>query len=186
MSGKDSLEAGDLRRLIYPEINEAAQAWAGKYSVRQLAEDMSLRDDMQLALESHIRPLLDRYGLTFGRLEVREFKCDIWDKSVNMRTETSLQVTAEQAQLEGRKRLFDLAVESDIQDLAEETEKTATYEKRIQLWERMHRAANQEQMDKIGSEADMTNFIRQIDRDGVLRRRVRKVPCIPQGVRGRP
>ena len=169
MSGKDSLEAGDLRRLVYPEINEAAQAWASKYPVRQLAEDMSLRGDLQLALESHIRPLLDRYGLTFGRLEVREFKCEIWDKSVNMRTETSLQVTEEQAQLEGRKRLFDLAVESDIQDLAEETQKTATYEKRIQLWDRMHRAANQEQMDKIRSESDMTDFVRQIDRDGLLK-----------------
>ena len=67
MSGKDSLDAGDLRRLVYAEINEAAQAWSSKYSVRQLAEDMSLRSDLQLALEAHIRPLLDRYGLAFGR-----------------------------------------------------------------------------------------------------------------------
>ena len=169
MSGKDSLAAGDLRRLVYPEINEAAQAWASKYSVRQLGEDMSLRGDLALALESHIRPVLDRYGLTFGRLEVREFKCEIWDKSVNMRVESSLQVTEEQAKLEGRKRLFDFAVESDIQDLTEETEKAATYEKRVQLWERMGRAANQEQMDKIRSEADMTTFIRGIDQEQLLK-----------------
>ena len=133
MSGKDSLGTSELRRLVYPEINEAAQDWASKHSVRQLAEDLSLRDDLALALESHIRPLLDRYGLTFGRMEVREFKCEIWDKSLNQRVETSLQVTQEQAELEGRKRLFDLAVETDIQDLAEETEKAATYEKRIKL-----------------------------------------------------
>ena len=169
MSGKDSLAAGDLRRLVYPEINEAAQGWASKYSVRQLAEDMSLRDDLALALEAHIRPVLDRFGLTFGRLEVREFKCEIWDKSVNLRVESSLQVTEEQAALEGRKRLFDLAVESDIQDLAEETEKAATYEKRVRLWDRMGRAANQEEMDKIRSEADLTNFIRQIDQDKLLK-----------------
>ena len=88
---------------------------------------------------------------------------------MNMRTETSLQVTAEQAQLEGRKRIFDLAVESDIQDLAEETQKATTYEKRIQLWDRLHRAANQEQMDKIRSEADLTDFVRQIDQDQLLK-----------------
>ena len=169
MSGKDSLGTSELRRLVYPEINEAAQDWASKHSVRQLAEDLSLRDDLALALESHIRPLLDRYGLTFGRMEVREFKCEIWDKSLNQRVETSLQVTQEQAELEGRKRLFDLAVETDIQDLAEETEKAATYEKRIKLWQRMAQAANQEQMDKIRSEEDLIGFIRQTDQDRVLK-----------------
>lgn len=169
MSGKDSLDSSDLRRLVFPEINEGAQDWASKYTIRQLADDLSLRNDLAIALESHIRPVLDRYGLAFGRLEVREFKCEILDKSVNRQVETSLQVTQEQAQLEGRKRLFDLAVETDIQDLAEETEKTATYEKRIQLWARLQRAANQEQMDKIASEADLTDFIRQTDRDGVLK-----------------
>ena len=169
MSGRDSITTNDLRRLVYPEVNEAAQDWAGKYTIRQLAEDLSLRNDLSMALESHIRPVLDRYGLTFGRMEVREFKCDIWDKSVNQRVEASLQVTQEQAALEGRKRLFDFAVETDIQDLAEETQKTATYEKRIQLWQRMQRAANQEQMDKLQSEEDMVDFIRQTDHDHVLK-----------------
>ena len=169
MSGRDSLDTSDLRRLVFPEVNEAAQDWASRYTIRQLADDLSLRNDMAIALESHIRPVLDRYGLTFGRLEVREFKCEILDRSVNRRVETSLQVTQEQAELEGRKRLFDLAVETDIQDLTEETQKTATYEKRIQLWARLQRAANQEQMDKIASEADLTDFIRQTDRDGVLK-----------------
>ena len=169
MSGRDALDASDLRRLVYPEINEAAQDWATKYTVKQLAEDLSLRDEMALALESHIRPLLDRYGLEFGRMEVREFKCEIWDKTLNMRAETSLQVSQEQAELEGRKRLFDLIVEGDIQDLAEETQKAATYEKRIQLWDRLGRAANQEQIDKIKSEEDLTDFIRRTDRDRVLK-----------------
>ena len=113
--------------------------------------------------------MLDRYGLTFGRLEVREFTCEIWDRSVEMRVESSLQVTEEQAVLEGRKRTFDLAQETDIQDLAEETQKTATYEKRIQLWQRMQRASNQEQMDKIQSEKDLEDFIRGIDRDKLLK-----------------
>lgn len=169
MSGREELSASDMRRLVYPEVNEAAQAWAGQYSIRQLAEDMSLRNDLAMALESHIRPVLDRYGLAFGRLEVRDFKCEIWDKTTNQRVETSLQVTEQQAELEGRKRLFDLAVETDIQDVTEETQKTATYEKRIQLWQRMNRAANQEQMDKISSEADLANFIRDTDKDRLLK-----------------
>ncbi|PKB72749.1 MAG: hypothetical protein BZY75_05420 [SAR202 cluster bacterium Io17-Chloro-G7] len=169
MSGREELGASDMRRLVYPEVNEAAQDWASKYTIRQLAEDLSLRNDLAMALESHIRPVLDRYGLTFGRMEVRDFKCEIWDKSLNLRVETSLQVTQEQAELEGRKRLFDLAVETDIQDVTEETQATATYEKRIQLWQRMNRAANQEQMDKISSEADLVTFIRDTDKDRLLK-----------------
>ena len=169
MSGRESLGANDLRQLIFPEFNEGAQLWASGYSVREIAENLSLRGELAIALESHIRPVLDRYGLTFGRLEVREFKCEIWDRSVNMRVDTSLQVTEEQASLEGRKRLFDIAVEKDIQDLAEETQSTATYEKRIQLWERMQRSGNQEQINRLQSEQDLENFIRQADHDRLLK-----------------
>ena len=169
MAGREEVGASEMRRLVYPEVNEAAQDWASKYTVRQLAEDLSLRNDLAMALESHIRPVLDRYGLVFGRMEVRDFKCEIWDTTLNQRVETSLQVTQEQAELEGRKRLFDLAVEKDIQDVTEETQKTATYEKRIQLWQRLNRAANQEQMDKISSEADLANFIRDTDKDRLLK-----------------
>jgi len=169
MSGREYLGSNELRQLVYTELNEAAQIWAGQHTIKELAEDLTLRDDLAIALESHVRPVLDRYGLTFGRMEVREFKCDIWDRTLNMRVETSLQVSEEQANLEGRKRFFDIAVEKDIQEMAEETQKVATYEKRIQLWQRMQQAANQEEMNKINSEQDLVDFIRQTDRDGLLK-----------------
>ena len=169
MSGREYLGSNELRQLVYTELNEAAQIWAGQHTIKELAEDLTLRDDLAIALESHVRPVLDRYGLTFGRTEVREFKCDIWDRTLNMRVETSLQISEEQANLEGRKRFFDIAVEKDIQEMAEETQKVATYEKRIQLWQRMQQAANQEEMNKINSEQDLVDFIRQTDRDGLLK-----------------
>jgi hypothetical protein len=169
MSGREYLGSNELRQLVYTELNEAAQIWAGQHTIKELAEDLTLRDDLAIALESHVRPVLDRYGLTFGRTEVREFKCDIWDRTLNMRVETSLQISEEQANLEGRKRFFDIAVEKDIQEMAEETQKVATYEKRIQLWQRMQQAANQEEMNKINSEQDLMDFIRKTDRDRLLK-----------------
>ena len=169
MSGQEALTANDLRHLVFGEINEAAQDWAGKHTIKELAEDMSLRNSLALSLETHIKPVLDRYGLSFGRLEVREFKCEILDRSNNLRTEASLQVTEEQAKLEGRKRLFDFAVESDMQDLTEETQKTATYEKRIQIWDRMKRAATQDEINKITTDEQLVDFIRQNDRDRLLK-----------------
>ena len=169
MLGKEVLTSNDLRQLVYAELNEGAQAWAGRHTIKALAEDMSLRDDLALSLEAHLKPVLDRHGISFERMEVREFKCEIWDRSVNMRVEASLQVTEEQAKLEGRKRLFDFAIESDIQDLTEETQKTATYEKRIQLWDRTQRAANQDEINKITNEEQLVDFIRQNDHDRLLK-----------------
>ncbi|MCH7800097.1 MAG: hypothetical protein IIC24_01000 [Chloroflexi bacterium] len=169
MSGRDAIGVNELKSLVYAELKEGAQDWAGRHTINELAEDLALRDELAMTLESHLRPLLDRYGLSFGRLEVKEFTCEIWDKSVEKRVETSLQVTQEQAELEGRKRLFDVAVERDIQDLAEETQKTATYEKRIELWQRMRRASNKEEMDKITSERDLEDFIRTADHDKVIK-----------------
>ena len=131
MLGKESLTTNDLRHLVFAETNEGAQIWAGKHTIKELAEDLTLRDDLALSLEAHLKPMLDRHGLSFGRMEVREFKCEVWDRSVNMRVEASLQVTEEQAKLEGCQRLFDFAIESDIQDITEETQNAATYEKRI-------------------------------------------------------
>ena len=169
MSGRDAIGVNELKSLVYAELKEGAQDWAGRHTINELAEDLALRDELAMTLESHLRPLLDRYGLSFGRLEVKEFTCEIWDKSVEKRVETSLQVTQEQAELEGRKRLFDVAVERDIQDLAEETQKTATYEKRIELWQRMRRASDKEEMDKITSERDLEDFIRAADHDKVIK-----------------
>lgn len=169
MLGKESLTTNDIRHLVFAEINEGAQIWAGKHTIKEMAEDLTLRDDLALSLEAHIKPVLDRHGLSFGRMEVRDFKCEVWDRSVSMRVEASLQVTEEQAKLEGRKRLFDFAVESDIQDITEETQKTATYEKRIQLWDRMARAANQEEINKITNEEQLVDFIRENDRDRLLK-----------------
>jgi hypothetical protein len=168
MSGKDYLGINELKSLVDAELREGAQDWAGSHEIQELAENLSLRGELAMTLESHLRSVLDRNGLSFGRLEVKEFTCKIWDKSVDQRVETSLQLTQEQAELEGRKRLFDVAVMSDVQDLAEETQKTATHEKRIVLWQRMRRAANQEEIDKIASEQELENFIRQIDRDKLL------------------
>jgi hypothetical protein len=169
MSGRDAIGVNELKSLVYAELKEGAQDWAGRHTINELAEDLALRDELAMTLESHLRPVLDRYGLSFGRLEVKEFTCEIWDKSVEARVETSLQVTQEQAEMEGRKRLFDIAVERDIQDLAEETQKTATYEKRIELWQRMRRATNQDEMDKLTSERDLENFIREADKEKVLK-----------------
>ena len=169
MLGKESLTTNDLRQLVFAEINEGAQIWAGNHTIKELAEDLTLRDDLALSLEAHIKPVLDRHGLSFGRMEVREFKCEVWDRSINMRVEASLQVTEEQAKLEGRKRLFDFAIESDIQDITEETQKTATYEKRIQLWDRLARAANQEEINKITNEEQLVDFIRQNDQERLFK-----------------
>ena len=169
MSSRDYVGTNELRNLVFSELNEGAQVWASSHTIKELAEDLSLRDELSITLQTHMQEVLNRYGLAFGRVEVKDFRCEIWDKSVNQRVETSLQVTEERAGLEGRKRLFDIAVETDIQDITEDTQKTATYEKRVQLWERLRRATSQDEMNKVQSEQDLEDFIRSADREKLLK-----------------
>lgn len=161
--------ASDLKALLYPELKDLAAQLMGRYSVRELAENLKLRDELGHEMEIYVRRTFEGHGLDFAGVQTANFRCDVWDKATNTRAEYALQVTETEAEIQGKKRLIEVLTEKELQALIEQTEKIAVYEKRAMLWERERRALNSERMAQVRSAEELTEFMRQADRDRLLK-----------------
>lgn len=169
MADRDQLTVDDMRSLLYSEVRDAASAWGIKNRVEELAADLSLRENLGYEMEIALNRTLDRYGLDLVSFRSTNFSSQVVAESTGLRMEIVLQATEREAELAGRKRLFEVYTNEQLQDIFEETEKVAVFEKRAQVWERMRRATLLDDFNKIQSEEDMKDFVRDVDRDRLLK-----------------
>ncbi|MCP4647627.1 MAG: hypothetical protein GY852_07815, partial [bacterium] len=169
MVDRDKLTLDDLRDVLFEEVRDVVQSWSGQKSVEELAQNLELKRQLSYELETQLDQTFQRYGLSFSGVETGNFHCPEWKGIKEGKAEVFLQVSKEEAELDGKKRLFDVYNQAELQDIAQETEKVSLYEKRAQVWDRMRRATNTEEMNRISSEKELGDFIRNIDRDKLLK-----------------
>jgi len=138
-----------LRDYLYVEIENAAQEWISPYSISDLATKMRLKDELELALDTHLRHTTERTGLELVQVRALDLAHEYLDRVTNERAKAFLQISEEEAKLENRKRLFDVLTERDLQELAEETAKVAQHERRTVVWDRMRRAVLSDRMAEL-------------------------------------
>ena len=158
-----------LRDYLYVEIENAAQEWISPYSISDLATKMRLKDELELALDTHLRHTTERTGLELVQVRALDLAHEYLDRVTNERAKAFLQISEEEAKLENRKRLFDVLTERDLQELAEETAKVAQHERRTVVWDRMRRAVLSDRMAELRTEDELEAFLRQVDRQGLIR-----------------
>ena len=167
--GLETYDADRLSATVYPVIEEACQGYMQGRSMRELDSDIRLSDNINLALASSVQSAFSRWGLRLVSVRAVDMASEIWDKVSDQRVQYSVGVLERETELEGRKRLFDVATESDIQDLAEETARVAGVEKRLGLWERMRQAVLSKKQGEIASQAEIEDLVRHADRDHLLK-----------------
>ena len=163
--GADSYHTSHLAAAIYVPIEEACEAFVGSRTVRELG----VSQDMGLSLASQLEQPLSRWGLGLVSCQVANISCEAWDEHNQARAEYSVRVLAGQSELEGRKRLFDVYQESQIQTIAEETAAVAGVEKRLSLWERLRQALLSNAQSEIRSQSELEGLVRQADKDKLLK-----------------
>ncbi len=169
MRDVDQVQVGDLKALLFPELKDVASQLMARYTVKELAENIKLRDEFGHEIEAYLARTFDGNALSFAGAQTANFRCEAWDKATNTKAEYALQVTQEEANIQGKKRLIEVLTEKQLQELIEETEKVALYEKRAMVWERMRHATNSDKMAQVRSESELTEFMRQVDRDRLLK-----------------
>ena len=167
--GADSYTTRHLTAALYPIAEEGCEAFFKSRKMRDLDTNHSTRQEIQLALASHLDLPLSRWGLRLVTAQALGLRSEAWDEISNSRTEYAVSASREEADLEGRKRLFDVHQESDIQTMAEETLEVAGVEKRAGLWERMRQALLSNAKGEIRSQAKLDDIVRQADRDRLLK-----------------
>jgi len=169
MKGKRNYSISELRGSLYDELQSALNAAIGNKSVTDLNWDLSLKREFEVSIENHLKTTFQRNGLTFIRLRTIDYRFKGFDKVAGIYEEAFLQVSEEEAKLQGRKRLFDVFDKDQIQDIFEETKKAEHYEKRIEVWQRLKQLANSDKMNEVKSADDLDVYIQEINKGKWLR-----------------
>ena len=169
MSGAESYSVQNLAGALYPLLDEGCESFVGSRSIKDLDAHQDARGELQVSLSSHLQQPLARWGLTLLMVQAVRIRSEVWDKLTESRADYFVAASEEEAELEGRKRLFDVYHESELQELAQETAKVVGVEKRVGLWKRLRQALQANARDEIRSEAELENMVRDADKERLLK-----------------
>lgn len=167
--GADSYTTGNLAAATYSVVVEGCQAFVSSRSVRELGGRQETGQELGLSLASRLEQPLTRWGLRLVSCQAVSIHCEAWDEVNQARIEYSVATFQGQADLEGRKRLFDVYQESEIQTMAEETSAVIGVEKRVSLWARLRQALLSNAQEEIRSKAGLEDIVRQADKEKLLK-----------------
>ena len=169
MKGRRSFSLRQLRAYLFDEIQNAASEAVGRHSVSELSSNLALKQEFATDIEAHLNRTFERVGLGFDRLRTLDYRHERFDAVTGIREEIFLQISEEDAKLEGRKRLFDVYDATEVQAIAEETAKVRHFEERAQVWERLRRAVLSDRMAEVRTDEDWAEFVAEVDHRKVIR-----------------
>jgi hypothetical protein len=168
-SGADSYTDGNLTGSLYPLVEEGCEIFFRSRPIRDLEQGGAIGRELQLALASHMDQQLSRWGVRLVSVQGVNVGCQAWDDITQSRTQYFVTASGEWTDLEGRKRLFDVRQESELQTMAQETVEVAGVEKRVSPWARMRQAIRSNASGEIQSQSEMEDLVRQADKDRLLK-----------------
>ncbi len=168
LRGRERFTAYDLQQYLYPEVASVVDDWVRMHTVQELAEDLSLKAKLELAIDESLRRTFAHSGLRFLQVRAVSLNLEVIDRVNGIKSDYALQVTEAEANVEGRTRLVDVQHKMDLVGIAEETGKLEIQERKIALYARMRDAVNSDRMDEVLSEKDFEYFLRDIDRKELL------------------
>lgn len=174
LKGRERLTKEYLRQYLQPEVFDVAKRWVKKYFVEDLAENLSLSEKFELALDEALRTTFRQMGLSFLNVRVLELDLAHIDRLNNIHSNYTLQISEAEAQAQGKKSWVDAKRELDLAKLAEETLKVEMEEERVALYQRMREAVMSDRMNEVYSKAEFEEFLDDIDRDKLIREKDRK------------
>ena len=168
-SGADFYTTQNLSSALYAPLEAGCESFMGARSIHELGNGESASRELVLSLSSQLDQAASRWGIRLISTQAVSIQCETWDEITQSRTDYFVAASEEHAGLEGRKRLFDVLQESQIQTLAEETLSVIGLEQRLSLWERMRHAMLAKSKGEVQSQAELEDLVRQADKDGLLK-----------------
>jgi len=173
LANRERYSQEDLRLYLYPEVAQVAENWINRHTVQELAEDLSLKQKLELALEEALKPTFARLGLKFISVRTLDLNLEHLDHIKGIKSKYALQITEAEAEAGGKQRLLDVMTQLNLQKLAEETAKVEDDERRAELYKRMRQAVMGGKMDEVRSEDEFKAFLNDVDRNTLLREKER-------------
>ena len=165
---RERMSRTDLMDYLKPEIIQLVDGWVGHHTVQELAEDLSLKEKLELALEEALKTTFAQTGLKFLNVRTVEMGMEALDKIKGIKSSYALQISESEATLQGRQRTLDVLSKEDLQSIAEDTEKIEQDERKAALFQRMHQSAVSDKMNEIRTDAQFEQFLNEQDRQKLL------------------
>lgn len=181
LKGRERISKEALRQHLYPEVVQVVERWVRQHTLQELADDFKLKDRLELLLDETLKTTMAQNGLSFLNVRVLELNMEQLERILDDQARVNetrrlyaLQVTAAEAEAEGRKHIAEAQRELDLVKLAEETRTVEMDEKRVALHQRMRAAVMSDRMNEITSEAEFEQFLHDMDYDKLLREKERE------------
>ncbi len=158
----------DLQAYLQPEIEDVADEWLQSRSVEELAVNLDVKLDLETHLEVVLQRTLAGGGMRFEQLRTLNYHMPHIDKISGVRENYLLQASERDAELEGRKLVFDVFKAEQLHEIAEEAQKVEQFERKSKVRQRMRAAILSDKFDEIRSTQEMETFLRAIDKQKLL------------------
>lgn len=169
MKGRKNYLVSELRGSLYDEMHNAFNETIGKKSVSDLNWDLSLKREFEVFVERHLGTTFQRIGLKFIQLRTIDYKFKRYDDVKKVYEEAFLLVSQDEAELQKRKRLFDVYDQTQLQDIIEQTKEVQYREQRQKVWADMRALVNSDKMNEIKSADDLEAYLHEINKGKYLR-----------------
>lgn len=180
MRSQQTLTLPELRGFLFDQVRTVVQQMVGQRSLEQFKQqsfDPKFRGGLTTALMQHMEQTLADSGLKISQVVVTDFvhpRFDAlrrqWEDIALFRDEVEVEVERGRAGLAKRQGLWEVDLESEAQETAEQRAQARVFEERAQVWEEMRRAVLSDKMNTVRSEEDLRDFMAQIDQRQTLRR----------------
>ncbi len=164
-----SFLTGHLCNHLKDELSEVVKAFIAGFSIEQLHNDLGIKSRLENEISIYLNRTLSRDGLRLIALQTLNYRHQEWDKVTQTKADYFLQISQQEAELEGKKRLFDVFNRSEIQALAQDTARVEFFEQRASLWERLRKAVLEDKKSEISTSSQLEDMIREVDKDRLLK-----------------
>lgn len=168
MRSRHRFSRADLHAYLLPEVEDAAQAWLSSHTVSELAENLDLKAELETHIYLYLERTLAQNGLAYLQLRTMDYALEHVDQVRGIEEKYLIRATEMDAELSGRKKVFDVFQAEQLQEIAEEVQKVEQFERKNKIRARMRQAILSDKFDEIRSEQEMEQFLRQIDKENLI------------------
>lgn len=167
--GRRGLGLPELAAILEDEVREALQEEFRGLSVRDLNVSREYKGRIEQLMERALGQSLRHYGLRLMNVRTMSVSHAEYDEIAKKQEEYQIAVWEKESDLVGRKKLFEVKSEEDLQGIFETTRGAEMEEQRLVAISRLRKAVNTGRMEEARSDEEMAAFLDEIGKQKLLR-----------------
>ncbi|MFC1572673.1 SPFH domain-containing protein [Candidatus Eisenbacteria bacterium] len=166
---KPSITIDQLAALLQPEVRAAVAHLIGEHSIKQLDRDAGIRERLEAGIRAHLSQSMQRFGLEFGAVRTFEFSSPEWSRIKATEERYFISVTEHEVHNEGRRKLFDVITEQQLETLRQSGIRLQNEQKRSEIKMRIIQTQLDAKKAGLRGKSDFLKLKRQYDRENLLK-----------------